>query len=81
MAEHEPQDRPASMPGANEGEVAQFPSADDTRPEEEKKNQPHYLGDKVDEAVHRMEEKGEPMSDAAQRLVEEGKAAIDEAAK
>lgn len=60
----------------HEQDELQFPGADDARPREEKKNQPHYLGDKVDRAVHRMEEEGEPMSERAQALVEEGEAEL-----
>ncbi|MGH2543499.1 MAG: hypothetical protein ACRDIB_11900 [Ardenticatenaceae bacterium] len=60
------------------GEDAEFPRTDDTRSREETDNRPHYLGDKVDAAVERMEEEGTPMSDKAERLLQQGKEALDD---
>ncbi len=68
------------MGNEQQDEGAEFPSATDTRSREEQKNQPHYLGDKVDDAVHRMEEEGTPMSDHAEELLAEAERKIHEVA-
>lgn len=65
----------------NPEEGAEFPRAGDARPREEKKNQPHYLGDKVDESVRRMEEEGTPMSEHAEELLDEAERKIHQAAE
>lgn len=62
-------------------EADQFPPVINARPEEEKKNQPEYLGDKADEAVERMENNGPPLSDEAEQLLEQGIRDIHDAAE
>ncbi|MDQ4079035.1 MAG: hypothetical protein M3220_22680 [Chloroflexota bacterium] len=59
-------------------EGAEFPRATDARPREQKKNQPHYIGDKVDRTVERMQEEGTEMSDEAEALLEEGREELRE---
>lgn len=59
-------------------EGVEFPRSDDARPRESKKNQPHYLGDKVDNAVERMVEGGDPLPDETQDVIEKNEARLDE---